>query len=88
MRTLPPVQAPNVQAGDIVTPLDLQRQQAVEGYEAMKKWIDEHGDEILQEDKKREQQFVAEQKTSLMGFMARLGGAPPPDSVSPSQVDK
>jgi len=54
----------------------------------MKKWIDEHGDEIIQEDKKREQQFVAEQKTSLMGFMARLGGAPPPDSVLPSQVEK
>lgn len=50
--------------------------------------FDEHGDEILQEDKKCKQQFVVEQKTSLMRLMARLGGALPLDSVSLSQVVK
>jgi hypothetical protein len=58
------------------------RQQATEGYEAMKKYIDEHGAEILEEDKKREQQILGEQKMSLVDLMGRLGGggAPPPTS--------
>lgn len=74
--------APPPQQGDIVTPLDLMRQQATESYEAMKKYIDEHGAEILEEDKKREQQMLGEQKMSLVDFMGRIGGggAPPPAS--------
>jgi hypothetical protein len=68
------------QQGEIVTPLDMQRQMATENYEAMKKYIDEHGEEILEEDKKREQQMLGEQKMSLMGFFERFGsgGVPPP----------
>lgn len=68
------------QQDEIVTPLDMQRQMAKENYEAMKKYIDEHGEEILEEDKKREQQMLTEQKMSLMGFFERFGsgGAPPP----------
>jgi hypothetical protein len=57
------------------------RQQATEGYEAMKKYIDEHGAEILEEDKKREQQILGEQKMSLVGHMSRFGSpgvVPPP----------
>lgn len=48
----------------------------------MKKYIDEHGAEILEEDKKREQQMLGEQKMSLVDFMGRIGGggAPPPAS--------
>ena len=63
------------------------RQQATEGYEAMKKYIDEHGEEILEEDKKREQQILGEQKFSLVGHMARLGsgGAPPPQEDGQSK---
>ena len=57
------------------------RQQATEGYEAMKKFIDDHGAEILEEDKKREQQILGEQKMSLVGHMSRFGNpgvVPPP----------
>jgi hypothetical protein len=55
------------------------RQQATEGYEAMKKYIDEHAEEILEEDRKREQQMLGEQKMSLAGFIGRFsGGVPPP----------
>ncbi len=57
------------------------RQQATESYEAMKKYIDEHGAEILEEDKKREQQMLGEQKMSLVGHMSRFGNpgvVPPP----------
>jgi hypothetical protein len=63
------------------------RQQATEGYEAMKKYIDEHGAEMLEEDKKREQQMLGEQKLSLVGHMARFGsgGAPPPPEESKSK---
>ena len=49
----------------------------------MRKYIDEHAQEILEEDKKREQQFQAEQKVSLMSrlgtfpFNASLFGKPP-----------
>ena len=50
------------------------RAQATEGYENMKKYIEEHGQEMLEEDKKREQQMLAEQKSSLVGFLARFGG--------------
>lgn len=59
-------------------PLDIMRQQAVEGYEAMRKYIEEHGEEILEEDKKREQQMLNESKMSLVGFMGRFGGGVPP----------
>jgi len=63
---------------EVVTPLDLIRQQATEAYEAMLKYIDEHGQEILEEDKKREEQFMIEQqKTSIVGFFGRLLGGPP-----------
>jgi hypothetical protein len=61
--------------GDIVTPLDMMRQQATESYEALKKYFDEHGEEILEEDKKREQQMIQEQKVSLQGFFGRFLGS-------------
>lgn len=72
---------------DIVTPLDLLRKQATESYEQMKKYIDEHGEEILEEDKRREQQLLGDQKMSLVGFMARFGGGgqPPPPPASQEQ---
>jgi hypothetical protein len=54
------------------------RQQATEGYEAMKKYIDEHAEEILEDDRKREQQMLGEQKMSLAGFVGRFGGGVPP----------
>jgi hypothetical protein len=67
---------------EILTPLDMMRQQATEGYEQMRKWVDEHGEEIIAEDKKREEQLLGEQKMSLLGFMGRFGGGeqPPPPS--------
>lgn len=74
LRALPPVQTPATAPGDVVFPLDLMRAQATEGYENMKKYIEEHGQEMLEEDKKREQQMLAEQKSSLVGFLARFGG--------------
>lgn len=82
LRALPPVQTPTTAPGDVVLPLDLVRAQAAEGYEQIKKWIEEHGQEILEEDKKREQQMMAEASTSLLGFFSRLGsgGVPPPPS--------
>jgi len=82
LRTLPPVQSTSPQQGEVVMPLDIMRQQALEGYEAMRKYIEEHGDEILEEDKKREQQMLNESKMSLVGFMGRFGsGVPPPPSA-------
>jgi hypothetical protein len=84
LRTLPPVPYGSPQQGEVVMPLDIMRQQAVEGYESMRKYIEEHGEEILEEDKKREQQMLNESKMSLVGFMGRFGGggAPPPPPVS------
>ena len=79
---------PTPQAGEIVTPLDMQRQMATENYEAMKKYIDAHGEEILEEDKKREQQMLGEQKMSLLGFMERFGGGVPPPPSSQEKKDK
>jgi len=64
------------------------RKQATEGYEAMKKYIDEHGQEILDEDKKREQQMLGDQKMSLVGFMGRFGGSPPPSTPGQQQGEK
>jgi hypothetical protein len=58
----------------------------------MKKYIDEHAQEILEEDKRREQQMVAEQKTSLMGFMGVMGkwgvGPSPPSGERSQQAGK
>ena len=87
MRTLPPVQGTTPAQGEIVTPLDMMRQQAIEGYEAMKKYIDEHGAEILEEDKKREQQLLGEQKMSLVSHMSRFGSGAPPPPATPAQDD-
>ena len=63
------------QSDEMITPLDVLRQQATEGYQQMKKYIDEHGEEILAADKKLEQQMLGEQKMSLLGFMGKFGGA-------------
>jgi mitochondrial import inner membrane translocase subunit TIM50 len=82
LRTLPPVQLASPQQGEVVMPLDIMRQQAVEGYEAMRKYIEEHGDEILEEDKKREQQMLDESKTSIMGILGRITGR---GAASPSE---
>ena len=79
LRSSPAVQVTTPTPGDIVTPLDLVRQQATEAYEGMLKYIDEHGAEILEEDKKREEQFMIEQqKTSIVGFMGKLFGQEAP----------
>jgi hypothetical protein len=85
LRALPPVQPSTPQPGEIVTPLDIVRQQATEGYEAIKKYIDEHGQEILDDDKKRDQQMMEEQKVSLTSFFSRFVGQSPPAG---SQNDK
>ena len=83
LRTLPPMQPSSPQESEVVMPLDIMRKQAVEGYEAMRKYIEEHGEEILEEDKKREQQMLNESKMSLVGFVGRFGGGvPPPASAS------
>lgn len=56
----------------------------------MKKYIDEHGAEILEEDKKREQQILGEQKMSLVGHMSRFGnpGVPPPPAEQDDKKGK
>lgn len=66
-------------------PLDIMRQQAIEGYEAMRKYIEEHGNEILEEDKKREQQMLDESKTSIVGILGRITGR---GAASPSEEEK
>jgi hypothetical protein len=90
LRTLPPVPYGSPQQGEVVMPLDIMRQQAVEGYESMRKYIEEHGEEILEEDKKREQQMLNESKMSLVGFMGRFGGggAPPPPVSADDKTGK
>lgn len=56
----------------MVLPIDMLRQAAVENYETMKKYFDEHGQEILEDDKKREQQLLAEQKINLVDGVRRF----------------
>ena len=57
----------------------------------MKKYIDEHAQEILDDDKKKEQQMLSEQRMSLTGLIERMTGevpVPPPTPASAAQDDK
>jgi len=40
----------------------------------MKKYLEEHGQEIVEEDKKREQQILAEQKINLIDGLGKFFG--------------
>ena len=79
LRALPPMHGKPESPDEIVTPLDILRKQAIEGYEATKKYIDENSEQILEEDKKREQTALAEQRTSLVGFLERITKGSPPE---------
>jgi len=57
-----------------MTPLDYTRKLAQGGYLQMRKHIEEHGEEILEEDKKRQAEAIAESKATLFGHFMKLKG--------------
>jgi len=59
---------------ETMTPLDYTRKLAQGGYLQMRKHIEEHGEEILEEDKKRQAEAIAESKASLFGHFMKLKG--------------
>ena len=56
---------------DIKTPLEEQRERAQNGYLDFQKYLKEHGEQILQEDKMREKEELAKLPKSLSGWFSR-----------------
>ena len=74
----PPIPIPIPEETDeILTPLDYTRLAAQGGYAQIKKAIEENKDKILEEDKKRMAELMAEQKGSVLGQLRKMLGASP-----------
>ncbi|KAK9470008.1 HAD-like domain-containing protein [Dipodascopsis tothii] len=63
-------------------PQDLIRQEGQRGYEEFMKYIREHGEKMLEEEKAKEKEFLAEQKLTL-GKILTEGMPKPPEPEAP-----
>lgn len=64
-------------------PQDLMREQAQKGYEEFKKYIEEHGEKMLAEEKAREQEIMNEHKMTLGKMLTE--GQPKPEEIMATQ---
>lgn len=67
-------------------PQDYIRQEGQKGYEAFQKYIQEHGEKILKEEKEREQEILNEQKFTLNKLVTE--GMPKPEEIAEIQQRK
>lgn len=67
-------------------PQDYIRQEGQKGYEAFQKYIQEHGDKMLQEEKEREKEILNEQKLTLNKLVTE--GMPNPEEIAEIQQRK
>ena len=90
VRQVPPtVPLPDAEEeAETMTPLDYTRKLAQGGYLQMRKHIEEHGEEILEEDKKRQAEAIAESKASLFGHFMKLKGTAKKEGEKGPEKDK
>ncbi|CAN6630832.1 mitochondrial import inner membrane translocase subunit Tim50p [Trichomonascus vanleenenianus] len=66
-------------------PMDYVRQEGQKGYEAFQKYLAEHGEKILAEEKEREKQILNEQKFTLNKLVTE--GLPKPEEIAARQAE-